>query len=148
MEEFFNEELLEFLKKNCKEKDIDISEYLYKGLHCTKILEKNELNPKKKNSRSGLYEEKEVIKEILLIFKSYLLEKYLAENLVFFRNLRFPLPNKDEENDRTVDILILSKKNSNLDETKHLPVIDISDLINCIYNKNWLIFRYKKYFDK
>jgi len=25
MEEFFNEELLEFLKKNCKEKDIDIS---------------------------------------------------------------------------------------------------------------------------
>ena len=41
MEEFFNEELLEFLKKNCKEKDIDISEYLYKGLHCTKILEKN-----------------------------------------------------------------------------------------------------------
>ena len=72
----------------------------------------------------------------MLIFKSYLLEKYLAENLVFFRNLRFPLPNKDEENDRTVDILILSKKNSNLDETKHLPVIDISDLINCIYNKN------------
>lgn len=136
MEEFFNEELLEFFKKNCKEKDIGISEYLYKGLHCTKILEKNELNPKKKNSRSWLYEEKEVIKEILLIFKSYLPEKYLAENLVFFRNLRFPLPNKDEENDRTVDILILSKKNSNLDETKHLPVIDISDLINCIYNKN------------
>ena len=136
MEEFFNEELLEFFKKNCKEKDIGISEYLYKGLHCTKILEKDELNPKKNNSRSWLYEEKEVIKEILLIFKSYLPEKYLAENLVFFRNLRFPLPNKDEENDRTVDILILSKKNSNLDETKHLPVIDISDLINCIYNKN------------
>ena len=136
MEELFNKELLDFLKKNCKEKDIDISEWLYKGLHCTKILEKNELNLIKKNSESWLCEEKEVIKEFLIILKSYSPEKYLAENLVFFRNLRFPLPNKDEENDRTVDILILSKKNSNLDETKHLPVIDISDLINCIYNKN------------
>ena len=136
MEELFNKELFDFLKKNCKEKDIDISEWLYKGLHCTKILEKNELNPIKKNSESWLCEEKEVIKEILLIFKSYLLEKYLAENLVFFRNLRFPLPNKDEENDRTVDILILSKKNPNFDEIKDLLEIDISDLINCIYNKN------------
>ena len=136
MEELFNKELLDFLKKNCKEKDIDISEWLNKGLHCTKILEKNELNPKKKNSGSWLDEEKEVIKEFLIILKSYLPEKYLAENLVFLRSIRFPLPNKDEENDRTVDILILSKKNSNLDETKHLPVIDISDLINCIYNKN------------
>ena len=136
MEELFNKELLDFLKKNCKEKDIDISEWLYKGLHCTKILEKNELNLIKKNSESWLCEEKEVIKEFLIILKSYSPEKYLAENLVFFRNLRFPLPNKDEENDRTVDILILSKKNSNLDETKHLPEIDISDLINYIYNKN------------
>ena len=137
MEEFFNEELLEFLKKNYKEKDIDISEYLYKGLHCTKILEKNELNPIKKNSESWLCEEKEVIKEFLIILKSYSPEKYLAENLVFFRNLRFPLPDKDEENDRTVDIFISSKKYRNSDEIKDLSEIDISDLINCIYNKNW-----------
>ncbi|WCB33602.1 hypothetical protein PGW91_05305 [Fusobacterium nucleatum] len=136
MEELFNKELLDFLKKNCKEKDIDISEWLYKGLHCTKILEKNELNLIKKNSESWLCEEKEVIKEFLIILKSYSPEKYLAENLVFFRNLRFPLPNKDEENDRTVDILILSKKNPNLDEIKDLLEIDISDLINYIYNKN------------
>ena len=137
MEELFNKGLLDFLKKTLKEKDINISEALCKGLHCTKILEKNELNPKKKNSRSWLYEEKEVIKEILLIFKSYLPEKYLAENLVFFRNLRFPLPDKDEENDRTVDIFISSKKYRNSDEIKDLSEIDISDLINCIYNKNW-----------
>ena len=78
------------IKKNCKEKNTDISEYFYKGLYCIKILEKNELNPKKKNSRSWLYEEKEVIKEILLIFKSYLYEKYLAENLVFFEIYNFP----------------------------------------------------------
>ncbi|WP_338965054.1 hypothetical protein [Fusobacterium nucleatum] len=136
MEELFNKELLDFFKKKCKEKDIDISEWLYKGLHCTKILEKNELNPIKKNSESWLCEEKEVIKEFLIILKSYSPEKYLAENLVFFRNLRFPLPNKDEENDRTVDILILSKKNPNLDEIKDLLEIDISDLINYIYNKN------------
>lgn len=136
MEELFNKELFDFLKKNCKEKDIDISEWLYKGLHCTKILEKNELNLIKKNSESWLCEEKEVIKEFLIILKSYSPEKYLAENLVFFRNLRFPLPNKDEENDRTVDILILSKKNPNLDEIKDLLEIDISDLINYIYNKN------------
>lgn len=136
MEELFNKELLDFLKKNCKEKDIDISEWLYKGLHCTKILEKNELNLIKKNSESWLCEEKEVIKEFLIILKSYSPEKYLAENLVFFRNLRFPLPNKDEENDRTVDILILSKKNPNFDEIKDLLEIDISDLINYIYNKN------------
>lgn len=136
MEELFNKELFDFLKKNCKEKDIDISEWLYKGLHCTKILEKNELNPIKKNSESWLCEEKEVIKEFLIILKSYSPEKYLAENLVFFRNLRFPLPNKDEENDRTVDILILSKKNPNFDEIKDLLEIDISDLINYIYNKN------------
>ena len=136
MEELFNKELLDFLKKNCKEKDIDISEWLYKGLHCTKILEKNELNLIKKNSESWLCEEKEVIKEFLIILKSYSPEKYLAENLVFFRNLRFPVPNKDEENDRTVDILILSKKNPNLDEIKDLLEIDISDLINYIYNKN------------
>ena len=136
MEELFNKELLDFLKKNCKEKDIDISEWLYKGLHCTKILEKNELNLIKKNSESWLCEEKEVIKEFLIILKSYSPEKYLAENLVFFRNLRFPLPNKDEENDRTVDILILSKKNPNLDEIKDFLEIDISDLINYIYNKN------------
>jgi hypothetical protein len=136
LEELFNKELFDFLKKNCKEKDIDISEWLYKGLHCTKILEKNELNPIKKNSESWLCEEKEVIKEFLIILKSYSPEKYLAENLVFFRNLRFPLPNKDEENDRTVDILILSKKNPNFDEIKDLLEIDISDLINYIYNKN------------
>ena len=83
MEELFNKELLDFLKKNCKEKDIDISEWLYKGLHCTKILEKNELNLIKKNSESWLCEEKEVIKEFLIILKSYSPEKYLAENLVF-----------------------------------------------------------------
>ena len=136
MEELFNKELIDFLKKSLKEKDINISEALCKGLHCTKILEKNELNPIKKNSESWLCEEKEIIKEFLIILKSYSPEKYLAENLVFFRNLRFPLPDKDEENDRTVDILILSKKNPNLDEIKYLSVIDTSDLINCIYNKN------------
>ena len=129
MEELFNKELIDFLKKSLKEKDINISEALCKGLHCTKILEKNELNPIKKNSESWLCEEKEIIKEFLIILKSYSPEKYLAENLVFFRN-------KDEENDRTVDILILSKKNPNLDEIKYLSVIDTSDLINCIYNKN------------
>ena len=136
MEEFFNEELLEFLKKNCKEKDIDISEYLYKGLHCTKILEKNELNPIKKNSESCLCEEKEVIKEFLIILKSYSSEKYLAENLEFFRNLRFPHPDQDEENDRTVDNLILSK--DSFDEMKDIGLnelnkIDISNLISLIY---------------
>ena len=136
MEELFNKELFDFLKKNCKEKDIDISEWLYKGLHCTKILEKNELNPIKKNSESWLCEEKEVIKEFLIILKSYSSEKYLAENLVFFRNLRFPLPDKDEENDRTVDILILSK--DSFDEMKDIGLnelnkIDISNLISLIY---------------
>lgn len=65
----------------------------------------------KKIVRVG-YVRKKVIKKFLIILKSYSPEKYLAENLVFFRNLRFPLPNKDEENDRTVDILILSKKKS------------------------------------
>ena len=136
MEELFNKGLLDFLKKTLKEKDIKISEALCKGLHCTKILEKNELNPIKKNSESWLCEEKEVIKEFLIILKSYSPEKYLAENLVFFRNLRFPLPDKDEENDRTVDIFISSKKYRNSDEIKDLSEIDISDLINCIYNKN------------
>lgn len=72
----------------------------------------------------------------MIILKSYSPEKYLAENLVFFRNLRFPLPDKDEENDRTVDIFISSKKYRNSDEIKDLSEIDISDLINCIYNKN------------
>ena len=146
MEELFNKELLDFLKKKLKEKDIDISESLYKGLHCIKILEKNELNPKKKNSGSWSYEEKEVIKEFLIILKSYSPEKDLAKNLVFLRDLRFPLPNKDEENDRTVDIFISSKKYRNLDTIKDLPEIDITNLINCIYNKNWLIFKYKKIF--
>ena len=136
MEELFNKGLLDFLKKTLKEKDINISEALCKGLHCTKILEKNELNPIKKNSESWLCEEKEVIKEFLIILKSYSPEKYLAENLVFLRSIRFPLPNKDEENDRTVDIFISSKKYRNSDEIKDLSEIDISDLINCIYNKN------------
>lgn len=40
MEELFNKGLLDFLKKTLKEKDINISEALCKGLHCTKILEK------------------------------------------------------------------------------------------------------------
>lgn len=136
MEELFNKELIDFLKKSLKEKDINISEALCKGLHCTKILEKNELNPIKKNSESWLCEEKEVIKEFLIILKSYSSEKYLAENLVFFRNLRFPLPDKDEENDRTVDILILSK--DSFDEMKDIGLnelnkIDISNLISLIY---------------
>lgn len=136
MEELFNKGLLDFLKKSLKEKDINISEALCKGLHCTKILEKNELNPIKKNSESWLCEEKEVIKEFLIILKSYSSEKYLAENLVFFRNLRFPLPDKDEENDRTVDILILSK--DSFDEMKDIGLnelnkIDISNLISLIY---------------
>lgn len=137
MEELFNKELLDFFKTKLKEKDIDISESLYKGVHCIKKLEKNELNPKKKNSESWSYEEKEVIKKFLIILKSYSPEKYLAENLVFLRNLRFPCPNKDEEYDRTVDIFISSKKYRNSDGIKDLSEIDISDLINCIYNKNW-----------
>ena len=40
MEELFNKELIDFLKKSLKEKDINTSEALCKGLHCTKILKK------------------------------------------------------------------------------------------------------------
>ena len=48
------------IKKNCKEKNTDISEYFYKGLYCIKILEKNELNPKKKIEEVGYMRKKKL----------------------------------------------------------------------------------------
>lgn len=60
MEELFNKGLLDFLKKTLKEKDINISEALCKGLHCTKILEKNELNPIKKIVKVGYVRKKKL----------------------------------------------------------------------------------------